>query len=180
MNERPASEVLIAQNVEQQCLAYRRCLIDEGQESKWELRYTEGTHSWGVPRDSGCLAFQYHLMIKCWTLEEWRLREEPRGSSRPRKTPFPTIPTKAARHGASSQTGHGGRRCVAVPHPGFQSEIRRQGHGTTPRKADLTHNYHGGSLSGCGVSGTPQQGHTPWSGRNRSSYCSRLGCGAAG
>lgn len=132
MNERPASEVLIAQNVEQQCLAYRRCLIDEGQESKWELRYTEETHSWGVPRDSGCLAFQYHLMIKCWTLEEWRLRKEPRGSSRPRKTPFPTIPTKAARHGASSQTGHGGRRCVAVPHPGFQSEIRRQGHGTTP------------------------------------------------
>lgn len=105
----------IAQNMEQQCLAYRRCLIDEGQESKWELRYTEGTHSWGVPWDSGCLAFQYHLMIKCWTLEEWRLGEEPGVAVGAGRLLFPPYPPRLPGHGTSFQRGHGGRRCVAVP-----------------------------------------------------------------
>lgn len=113
-------------------------------------------------------AFQYHPEDK--VLE--RLGKEPGVEDRCWRVPFHTLPTKAV-----SGLEHFSKEASVE---GLPKGDPQSGQGTTPGRQLPRSAHHGGSLRGCGVPGSRQQGHTPLSGHNRSSCCSLPGCGAAG
>lgn len=121
------------------------------------------------------------LCARGWRSGGWR--RSPRVAAGAGGLPFPPYPPRLWGTGYLSKGGMVEGLLLSpfqLPKLDSQPGPRNYPLDGTPWMADLMCNYHGGSLSGCGAPGTRQQGRTPWSGHNRSSCCSRLGCGAAG